>query len=323
MIRLDRLKIVSSLNNIEILDYSKFECKIIDNCIVEYKFSSKSPYLLYIEVDYLEKELVIEFTGKILGDDYPQLINKENIHVCFDHINKLGFCNLYIDKILTDAEVVKADVTLDIHYPNCNELSSAIRANVNNYKKYLVRNTGSNLIIEKNVTTKPYKQRLTIYDKGVELQCAKNRKFIDSLDDNVKLQDYFKDKIRFELNLNSKEQLRRALNIPDTSLNSVLGSAANPIWTMLDKALVEAGDIIASRHSLTELKNLLLLEHCGGDLVKVEALLRQHLSPKTHISKVMKPFRILAEKLSNNPKSIKTILKNLLLEIVILLGIFI
>ena len=223
---------------------------------------------------------------------------------------------------MTDAEVVKADVALDIHYPNCNELSSAIRANVCNFKKYLTRNINDNLIIEKNVVTKSYKQRLTIYDKEAELQRASNRKFMDTLADREKLQDYFKDKVRFELNLNSKEQLRRALNIPDTSLNSVLDSDANPIWSMLDKALVEVGDATTG-HSLSELKNLLLLEHCGGDLVKVEALLRQHLSPKTHISKVMKPFRILAEKVDNNPKSIKTILRNLLIEITILLGIFI
>ena len=149
MIKLDKLKIVSSLDNIEILDYSKFECKIIDDCIAEYRFTSTSPYLLYVEVDYFEKELVIEFTGEILGDDYPQLINQNNIHVCLDHINQLGFCNLDIDKILTDAEVVKADVALDIHYPNCNELSSAIRASVCNFKKYLTRNINDNLIIEK------------------------------------------------------------------------------------------------------------------------------------------------------------------------------
>ena len=322
MIKFDKLKIVSQIDYVEILDYSKFECKLRDGYISEYRITITNPYLLYVEIDYLEKELVIEFTGKILGDDYPQLINQNNIHVCLDHINQLGFCNLDIDKILTDAEVVKADVALDIHYPNCNELSSAIRASVCNFKKYLTRNISDNLIIEKNVTTKSYKQRLTIYDKEAELQRASNRKFMDTLADRKKLQDYFKDKVRFELNLNSKEQLRRALNIPDTSLNSVLDSDANPIWSMLDKALVEVGDATTG-HSLSELKNLLLLEYCGGDLVKVEALLRQHLSPKTHISKVMNPFRILAERVDDNPKSIKTILRNLLLEITILLGIFI
>lgn len=145
---------------------------------------------------------------------------------------------------------------------------------------------------------------------------------MDCVGDKDKLLEQFKGRVRFELNLNSKEQLRKALKISDTYIASVISSDANPIWDVLDNALVEAGDTTAA-HSLSELKNILLLEHCDGDLVKVEALLRQHLSPKTHISKVMKPFRILVEKVDNNPKSIKTILRNLLLEIIILLGIFI
>ena len=314
MLRFDKLKIVSSLENIEILDYSKFECKVIDGRIVEYKFTLKSPYLLYLEVDYLEKELVIEFTGKILGDDYPQLINKENIQICLNHINKLGFCDLNIEKILLDSEVVKADVVTDIRYPNCGELTSAIKASVSNYNKYLAREIHNNLVIEKNVTTKSYKQRLTIYDKGDELQRACNRKFIDGLGDRATLQDYFKGKVRFELNLNTKEQLRKALNIPNTALSSVLNSDANPIWSMLDKVLVEAGDITA-KYNIGELKNFLLLKHCDRDLVKVETLLRQHLSPKTQISKVMKPYRALAAKLSENTApSLKQQLRNLLLE---------
>ena len=92
---------------------------------------------------------------------------------------------------------------------------------------------------------------------------------------------------------------------------------------MLDKALVKVSDAGVC-HSLNELKNLLLLKYCNQDLVKVEALLRQHLSPKTHISKVMKPYRLLVEKLSNTDrKSIKDTLRNILLENTILLGIFI
>lgn len=316
------MKIVSSIDYVEILDDSKFDCKVKDGYVIEYKFTMLSPYLTYIEIDYLEKELVIEFTGKILGDDYPQLINQNNIHICLDHINQLGFCNLNIDKILTDGEVVKADVCCDVIYPDNRELSQRIRASIGNYRKYLARNVGDNLIVEKNVSTKGYQRRLTIYNKEQEMKRASNRKFLDCVGDKDKLLEQFKGRVRFELNLNSKEQLRKALKISDTYIASVLSSDANPIWDVLDNALVEAGDTTAG-HSLSELKNILLLEHCDGDLVKVEALLRQHLSPKTHISKVMKPFRILVEKVDNNPKSIKTILRNLLLEITILLGIFI
>ncbi len=323
MIRFDKMKIVSSIDFVEILDYSKFECKVKDDCISEYRFSILSPYLLYVEVDYLEQELVLEFTGKILGDDYPQLINKDTIRQCLDHINQLRFCNLNIDAILSYGDVVKADVCCDVDYPDTQELSQLVRSSIGNFKKYLAREVGGNLILEKNVLTKSCQRRLTIYNKELELQRACNRKFLELVGDCDRLLDNFKGKTRFELNLNSKEQLRKVLCISDTSIESVLSSDANPIWEMLDKALVDVGDAGVC-HNLNELKNLLLLQHCGGDLAKVEGLLRQHLSPKTHISKVLKPYRQLVEKLSNADKiSIKDTLRNILLEITILLGIFI
>ena len=36
--------------------------------IVEYRYEQQYPYLLYIEKDLIEHELVIEFTGKILQE---------------------------------------------------------------------------------------------------------------------------------------------------------------------------------------------------------------------------------------------------------------
>jgi hypothetical protein len=143
------------------------------------------------------------------------------------------------------------------------------------------------------------------------------------LDNPQLLLDYFNDKIRFELNLNSKEQIRRSLNIYDTSIRTVLNSTATPIWDVLDNALVEADNEIVCT-DIGELKNKLLLDFCGNDLAKVEALLRNYYSKGTHISQVMKPYRVLATKLSENTSpSLKQQLRNLLLEIVILFGIFI
>ena len=53
-----------------------------------------------VSVDYRKKrsnrELLIEFTGKILEDAYPELISSTNIRQCFENINKLGICQLNI-----------------------------------------------------------------------------------------------------------------------------------------------------------------------------------------------------------------------------------
>lgn len=323
MIKFDKIKIVSSIANVKSLNEDAFENKVKDGCIVEQRYTMMTPYYLYIEVDYRGQELIIEFTGKILKDDYKDLIQVINIHTCLSNINDLGLCSLDIDGILQDGVIVKADVCMDVDYPDCKTLTENLRANVGNFKKYLVRNIGDNFVIEKNVQTKSYKRRLTIYDKGKELQKAGNRSFILSLDNPQLLLDYFNDKIRFELNLNSKEQIRRSLNIYDTSIRTVLNSTATPIWDVLDNALVEADNEIVCT-DIGELKNKLLLDFCGNDLAKVEALLRNYYSKGTHISQVMKPYRVLATKLSENTSpSLKQQLRNLLLEIVILFGIFI
>ena len=282
-----------------------------------------SPYYLYIEVDYRERELILEFTGKILKDDYKDLIHVNNIHTCLSNINDLDLCDLNIDGILADGEIVKADVCLDVDYPDCKALTKSLRANVSNFNKYLARTIGDNFVIEKNVQTKSYKRRLTIYDKAKEIHKAGNRGFLSTLDNPQLLLDYFDGKIRFELNLNSKEQIRKSLNIYDTSIGAVLNSTSTPIWDLLDNALVEAdGEIICT--DIGELKNKLLLDFCGNDLAKVEALLRNYYSKGTHISQVMKPYRALAAKLSQNlTPSLKQQLRNLLLEVLILFGIFI
>ena len=323
MIKLDKIKIVSTIENIKRLNEDIFENKVKDGCIVEQRYTMMSPYYLYVEADYREQELILEFTGKILKDDYPDLIHRNNIKTCLNNINDLGLCELNIDGILADGIVVKTDVCQDVDCSDCRTLTQSLRASVNNFKKYLVRNINDNFVIEKNVQTKGYKRRLTIYDKERELQKASNRRFISSLNHPETLLNNFRGKMRFELNLNSKEQIRQSLNIADTSIASVLNTSATPIWDFLDGAISD-NEVCENCTNLTELKNQLLLEHCGNDLVKVEALLRNYCSPNTHISQVMKPYRALVTKLSDNiTPSVKQQLRNLLLEIVILFGIFI
>ena len=49
VIKFDKLKIVSQIDYVEILDYSKFECKLRDGYISEYRITITNPYLLYVE----------------------------------------------------------------------------------------------------------------------------------------------------------------------------------------------------------------------------------------------------------------------------------
>ena len=321
MIKLDKIKIISSIKNISNINDEKFQCIVKEGEIKEQKIKIKTPHLLEIRANYQEKELTIEFTSKILKDDCIQLINKNNIQQCLTNINQFGICTLNVEGIIADGDVVKCDVSKDVDCQDCKSLTKQLRSGVTNFQKYLPRIIGGNFVIEKNVTTKGLKKRLTIYDKGSEILLATNREFLASVKDKGAILDYFTGKVRFELNLNSKEQIRQSLGILDTSIQSVLGTTSTPIWDFLDKVL-DDGEGIRSCSSLNELKNQLLLEHCGKDLAKVETLLREYYSPNTHISHTMKQFRALLTKMSaDTPSNVKEQLRNLLVEIVILIGI--
>lgn len=67
-------------------------------------------------INYQHNELILEFTGKILLDKYPSLINRDNIKDCLSEINKLDICSLDTDAIIQDSEVVKCDVTKDVEF---------------------------------------------------------------------------------------------------------------------------------------------------------------------------------------------------------------
>lgn len=320
MIKLDKIKIVSSIDYIKIIDENRFDIYCKENDIVSYKFTQIQPYLLYVEANIKNQELIVEFTGKLLKDDYPSLINIDNIKDCLLSINELGFSLLDVDNILISGEVVKVDVSQDVPYPDCGELTKMIQANISNFRKYLPRIINRNFTIEKNVVTKSYKCRLTVYDKNKELKRVENKLFLSQLLDKQKLLNYFEGKVRFEMNLNSKEQIRKALHITDLSVDSVLSANVNPIWEFLDQILVDADsiDITAKCDDLKELLRGALLQVCDYDIKKVEAQLRLHSSPNTHISQTLKPFRELLKKINNTPTlPLKQTLQSLLLEIMI------
>lgn len=141
-------------------------------------------------------------------DSYPELINKNNIGKCFDHINRMGFCRVDADMVLECGKVCSMDVTKDVPYTDATTLSEWLRTHTVNHRKYLARNISGNLSIEKNVRTKAYKRRLTVYDKEKELRRSDNQDFIDILTDPEGLLSYFKGKIRFEFNLNTQQSIR-------------------------------------------------------------------------------------------------------------------
>ena len=318
MITLDKIKIVAPLECVAVIKQDAFEVKIKNGKIISKSYTQTNPYLLYVEVDYEDRETVIEFSGKILLGRYPELINKNNFNYCIECINAIGFCRIDTAMLCEHGKVCVVDVTKDVTYQNVAGLSEWLRTSITNHRKYLARNISGNLVIEKNVKTRGCKRRLTVYDKEKELLRAGNRDFISCLHDQDSLLSYFKGKVRFEFNLNSKQAIRETLNIQDTSIDEILNSAENPIYNFIDEVITEDSKGAGAELSWTDRKNLALLRDCGMDMAKVEAEIRKYASKGTHISQVLKPYKALVSRLGNKGSYCKNSILGLLLETTII-----
>lgn len=297
MLTFDKLKIVATIEAIEITNPAIFEKIEKVGRKTTYKYYQEVPYLLMIKVDYEEKEVVVEFCGKILGKDYPKLISAETIRTCFDKINAMGFCLIDVEAMM-EADVVKADVTKDVHGVDVQQLTNYIRSHISNYHRFVSRiMRNGNLVVEKNVNTRKTKKRMTIYDKGKEMQKVENKRYVEANG----LEHSFDDTCRLELNLNSKEQVRKALKVNNNKLKNVLESPANPIRDFLETVISSDDDLMNGPVMMTSKKEYLtklVLQDCQYDLEKVEAKMRElHPNRGTNLKKLMEPYRVMMEQM--------------------------
>ena len=324
MLTFDKLKIITSINYIQNVNLKHFQTIIKNDMVTAYQYQQISPYLLYIEKDIEDNELVIEMTGKVLGAQYPELISKDTIRACFDNINALGICRLETDKILNDAKVVKADVTRDINYFDIGALTKELQSCIKNNKRYPTENVNGNFVVTKKVQTQNRKVRLTIYDKEKEMNKVDNQRWLETFGKDIVagINQYFKGKVRFELNLGSIKAIKEWLSINDTSLQSVLNAAANPIMNFLDKILVDNAEARLAK-SVRDLERLAFMKERKYDMTAIEQAVTALKSPKTNLSQAMRPYHLLYNALQQTRSdSIKDRLRTLLLEI-FLIGIIV
>ena len=296
MITFDKLKIVADISTIEIYDQSRFEVIIKNGVVTALKFYQELPYLLMIKVDYQNREVVVEFSGKVPGKDYPQLISIKTIRRCFENINALCFCSLDVEAMM-DSDVVKCDVTKDVRIQDVPKLTQYVRNHISNYQQYLCRKMrNGNLVVEKNVVSRKTKKRMTIYDKEKEMHRAENEAFVEANG----LEGAFDGMCRFELNLDSKEQIRQALHVHNTKLMTVLSANANPIADFLDNVVLSESESISIPDKKTYIMTL-VLKDCDYDLEKVEAKMRSFIQSKgTSIKSVMKPYIALLGQMNSD-----------------------
>lgn len=291
MLTFDKIKIVTELKYIEIINEDAFARKEQCGELLSLQYQMTFPFQLYVKVNYENCELVIEFSGKLVGKHYQKLISLETIEQCFCNLNKMGICKLDISGILNTAEVVSCDVTRDVKCKDISKMTEFLNANVKSRKKYLCRpKSNGNFIIEKNVDSPKYRRRLTIYDKNKEMNLSKNKQFRQMFDIP---DDEFENKCRLELNLTSKEQIRAALRIEDTHLLTVLTATADPITEFLNEVIADTPESSITPTSKKEYEAELVLKDCGYNLDAVEAKLRALSGGKFHPKREMAIYREL------------------------------
>jgi hypothetical protein len=305
MITLDRIKIKTNSRYVKHMDTISSSVISRNNIEEAVRYNQGKPYKLYINNSLKDNKCNIEFSAKVLGDEYYQLINKDNIRQCLENINGLGLCRFEVEDIVNESEVMSLDITSDISgisIPDRIAVKSCLRY-INKY--HIEKYSRDGITIMKDAKTPNRKERLIIYDKYKELHNADNRAFINSIDDAYAMFSRFYGKFRVEANVKTHKQIRDLFQVESIKLLDVLHSDANPLLTLFDNIFnvpdtrvykVDETQTLLSYESFNDMKDALILKACDNDLEKVDLLLKNYLAPTTN----KKVYRDKFIKLLNN-----------------------
>lgn len=305
MIRFDRIKLKTKASYITWLN---------PNFVEETKphtIKLYSPFLIYIQLRPRRGEAIIEFTSKVLLDEYPKLITHETISKCFENLCDMGYCSLDSNSIINDSDLMSADITQDIDGISLpQDFSLMLISNLKRISDYtVVKYQNSGYTIINHLKTPHLKIRLSIYDKYKELQKSPNKSFLNMLSDPNALMDFYRNMYRVETNMKTQAQLRCYCEVNDNKLISFLTSKANPLMKLFNTVFAndtnESDHVISNNtsildyESINQLRDALILKECGNNLKMVGYVLKNYYSPNTNTRKYMCGYKKL---LAASPK---------------------
>lgn len=272
-IKFDTVKIRTNINNL-ISKNIEFNKNYNNGLLIGEYYNSKKnksiPYNLYIGVSYTSQSLTLEFSSKILLEDYPKLITRSTFKQCLENLNKLGVCTLDIDAICEDCYFAKVHITRDLEYELSDNVLDNLNLCVGNYRRYKwKRYRKEGIRYSKDVKSKDCTESIVIYDKEQELET--NKDFLSFLDEPDKVVNYFQRKSRFEMELSTPAKICKALNINTTHIDNVFSSQENPLLTQFNKIFGEGK--IENKQYITTYEiyamNTIIEKH-NGDIKKIE-----------------------------------------------------
>ena len=259
--------------------------------------NSDIPFNLYIATNYAKQTLTLEFSSKILFDDYPKLITQETLPQCLCNLNDMGICTVDVAEILNTGCITKADITTDISFELTDEVLTALNNNVGNYRRFKWQHYDSKgITFTKDVIGKG-REEIKFYNKKKELSAtAQNRRFLDLLVDKKRVEDYYSDKTRIEITLATPPQIRNYLQIDNTYIPAFFSSASNPILIQFDRIFnVSEGDATANIDNYDTWAMMKILEQYDGNLQLIEQEIRRLYKFRSGVNARMEKFEKLQQ----------------------------
>ncbi len=323
LITFDRIKIKSNhkyLLDTKVKFNERFNSRSGEKTGIFYssKEDKNVPYNLYIAISYPKQTLTIEFSSKVLKENYIKLISKETIKECLTNISKLNICDIDIDNILLNGVVTSLDVTYDTELILNDNILDALNSQVSNYRRFRwTHYENEGITFSKDVKSRNCAETITLYNKEKEICTTHNKDFLNSLSRPQSIIDYFRKKTRFEITLDTPRKIMDYLNVADTKITSVLNSNANPILMQFDKVFSNStADILNINFDDYENWAMkIILERYNGDLKLLEQDVRSKFSSRSGASKRMRKFEDVYHAMTSASTSENAIekIRNLLL----------
>lgn len=208
-----------------------------NNKLVTNKLYLKDPYLGVKNIVINQKTGAIDFevSSKLLGSEYKNLINKNNVELLVENINKLGVIELDKNEFVDSALVHHLDITSNLKPQRniekiCRDLHIYSVAS-----KYKLDKAPTNTGLTINARAKSNNERLIVYDKYEELN--RNTKANRLLKQQIKIED-FVGVLRVETNLKRFRNIRDAFNLKKGEaiyLKDILQSSRKVNYNMFSK----------------------------------------------------------------------------------------
>ncbi|NDV68807.1 hypothetical protein [Dysgonomonas sp. 25] len=205
---------------------------------VEYqphKHADITPFELYIRANYRSNRMTIEFSSKLLLNDYALLISSETFRKCLSNIERLGICLLEIDAIINDCYFNKIYITKDVNLELTTDILNRLNQCTGDYRRYKWYRYQDAILFTRDVKAEDCRESISIYNKEVEINLSRNKPFLNKIGNAASILDYFQGKTRFEVKLENKRKIQKELGIENTDYYSVMSASKNMILTQFDK----------------------------------------------------------------------------------------